>query len=269
MQLLIRRSGNWSLINLLKWLIFRILFIILLQTGLSLTGGNVSIYLPTLYHLMKHKTIIAVRNSITLKVAGEDNSEKSDHLQEVNLIVENVKRVVVKQRAFDQVVINAVFKDINSLQLEEKSFASCWGSVWLFNIDSKSHIQSAFSSSEIVVWKDFSGSYASHARPKVTPRQRFALLYEVSSKLNDLGKFIYNKFLLELKFIIYLIRYHYICHPGAVGSYCPHVDYLNGHRRVQEKWIGSRSQTAPVRQFIRRFKFKIGCTSAAKKNPCH
>ena len=115
----------------------------------------------------------------------------------------------------------------------------------------------------------FSGSYASHARPKVTPRQRFALLYEVSSKLNDLGKFIYNKFLLELKFIIYLIRYHYIRHPGAVGSYCPHVDYLNGHRRVQEKWIGSRSQTAPVRQFIRRFKFKIGCTSAAKKNPCH
>lgn len=162
---------------------------------MSIKGCNnasVSLSLSSLYHEhnISRAISIEVRDSESFILQGDGDSNEDSptfhsELREVTLIVENVKKVFAKQKAFDQVVINAVFKNVGYLKLEEKSFASCWGTVWLFDVKNSSTVASTFSSSELVVWKENQFTY--HNRPEVTPRQKFTLLYNLSSQVQDMG----------------------------------------------------------------------------------
>ncbi len=158
------------------------------------SNASVSLSLSSLYneHKIPRAISIEVRDSESFFLKGDGDSNEDaqsmfhSELREVTLIVENVKMVSAKQKAFDQVVINAVFKNIGYLKLDEKSFASCWGTVWLFDVKNSSTLASTFSSSELVVyWKENQLTY--HNRPEVTPRQKFTLLYNLSSQVQDMG----------------------------------------------------------------------------------
>ncbi len=107
-------------------------------------------------------------------------------MREVYLMMNNVEKVTIQSNTFDQIVINAVFRNIKELELSDKSFLSCWGSVWLFNVvvlKNSSH-SNPFSSSDLVV---HNGVFTVNERPKVTPRLKFSQIYEVSAKVYDLG----------------------------------------------------------------------------------
>ena len=108
-------------------------------------------------------------------------------MREVNLFIENVTSVTIHYKTFDQLVINVVFRNIKILTLEEKSFSSCWGTVWFFNSPTTSSIKS-FSNSDLIVYKSES-SFTIHTRPDVTPRQKLYQVYKILNKVNDLGVF--------------------------------------------------------------------------------
>ncbi len=151
---------------------------------------DATVNLPGLYNTSNSKSLITVRNSVdvTLVNKWKDMPEhnKSKEMREVYLTMNNVNSVNIQTNTFDQLVINAVFRNIPKLELLDKSFLSCWGSVWLFNTTTSPNPSlNAFSSSDLVVHNGV--SFTVYARPKVTPRLKFTQIYEVSAKVYDLG----------------------------------------------------------------------------------
>lgn len=157
-------------------------------------------------------------------------------MREVYLMMNNVEKVTIQSNTFDQIVINAVFRDIKELELSDKSFLSCWGSVWLFKdvgLKNSPHSK-AFSSSDLVV---HNGTlFTVYERPKVTPRLKFSQIYEVSAKVYDLGIsletliFILKQIpLQQIKIIqfFYSDRNHHLRRAGADRSRHPDVNLLD------------------------------------------
>lgn len=153
--------------------------------------------LADLYHLSKSsRNLIEIRDSADVTLANDEkNIFTLDEMREVNLFIENVTSVTIHYKTFEQLVINAVFRNIKILTLEEKSFSSCWGTVWFFNSPTKSSIKS-FSSSDLIVYKSES-SFTIHTRPDVTPRQKLYQVYKILNKVNDLGVFKNLRFFLN------------------------------------------------------------------------
>lgn len=149
---------------------------------------NATVNLPGLYNASNSKSLITVRDSTDITLVNDwrdvPGNNTSKEMREVNLMINKVTTVSIQSNTFDQIVINVVFRDITDLKLSEKSFLSCWGSVWLFNVKSVSH-QKAFSSSDLIFRDD--DSFTIYERPKVTPRLKFSQIYEVSAKVYDLG----------------------------------------------------------------------------------
>jgi hypothetical protein len=167
---------------------------------------NATVNLPGLYSTSNSKSLITVRDSknITLVNNWKDISgyNASKEMREVNLMMDKGTTVTIQSNTFDQIVITAVFRGITDLQLSEKSFLSCWGSVWLFNVKpaAKTLPQSAFSSSDLIV-RD-GDSLTIYARPKVTPRLKFSQIYEVSAKVYDLGISLETIIFIQTNFLI-------------------------------------------------------------------
>nr|CAH0111554.1 unnamed protein product [Daphnia galeata] len=163
------------------------------QTGLILLMNceKAIVNLADLYHLSKSsRNLIEIRDSADVTLANDEkNIFTLDEMREVNLFIENVTSVRIHYKTFEQLVINAVFRNIKILTLEEKSFSSCWGTVWFFNSPTKSSIKS-FSSSDLIVYKSES-SFTIHTRPDVTPRQKLYQVYKILNKVNDLEITIY------------------------------------------------------------------------------
>lgn len=127
-------------------------------------------------------------------------------LKEVTLLVEDVKTVNISSKAFNQLVVGAVFKNIRNLNLEEKSFYSCWGTVWFFNVSSGNTTEfvrstyGVFSSSDIVQLNDLNPSetkFKVHRRPKLTPLQKATTIYSVLNRVEDMGISPYMRFSLH------------------------------------------------------------------------
>jgi Na+-transporting NADH:ubiquinone oxidoreductase subunit NqrF len=161
--------------------------------------------LPGLYSTSNSKSLITVRDSknITLVNNWKDISgyNASKEMREVNLMMDKGTTVTIQSNTFDQIVITAVFRGITDLQLSEKSFLSCWGSVWLFNVvvlKNSSH-SNPFSSSDLVV---HNGVFTVNERPKVTPRLKFSQIYEVSAKVYDLGISLETIIFIQTNFLI-------------------------------------------------------------------
>ena len=162
------------------------------QTGLILLRNceKAIVNLADLYHLSKSsRNLIEIRDSADVTLANDEkNIFTLDEMREVNLFIENVTSVTIHYKTFDQLVINVVFRNIKILTLEEKSFSSCWGTVWFFNSPTTSSIKS-FSNSDLIVYKSES-SFTIHTRPDVTPRQKLYQVYKILNKVNDLGVFL-------------------------------------------------------------------------------
>lgn len=147
--------------------------------------------LPELYHLSKTgRSLIEIRDSENVTLENMEKNSMIDEMRpvrmrEVSLLLENVTRVTIKNKTFDQLVINAAFNNVKNLILEEKCFSSCWGTVWLFNSPTNTS-PGPFSSSDIVVYKS-DATFSIHGRPELTPRQKLHQVYKISDKLDDLG----------------------------------------------------------------------------------
>jgi hypothetical protein len=150
---------------------------------------DATVNLPGLYNASNSRSLITVRDStsVTLHNVWRDvpGNNTSKEMREVYLMMNNVEKVTIQSNTFDQIVINAVFRDIKELELSEKSFLSCWGSFWLFNVSKNSSSSNAFTSSDLVVHNGF--AFKVYPRPNVTPRLKFSQIYEVSAKVYDLG----------------------------------------------------------------------------------
>jgi hypothetical protein len=151
---------------------------------------DATVNLPGLYNASNSRSLITVRNSTSVTLLNDwrdlPGNNTSKEMREVYLMMNNVEKVTIQSNTFDQIVINAVFRNIKELELSDKSFLSCWGSVWLFNVvvlKNSSH-SNPFSSSDLVV---HNGVFTVNERPKVTPRLKFSQIYEVSAKVYDLG----------------------------------------------------------------------------------
>ncbi|EFX89794.1 hypothetical protein DAPPUDRAFT_94656 [Daphnia pulex] len=204
---------------------------------------NAIVNLPGLYNASNSKSLITIRDStsVTLLNKWKDvpGNNTSKEMREVYLMMNNVEKVTIKPNTFDQLVINAVFREIKELELSDKSFLSCWGSVWLFNVvvPNNSLNSNAFSSSDLVVHNGV--SFTVNARPKVTPRLKFSQIYEVSAKVYDLGiallKHLFSQHLKQIPlqkiklihFFFYSDRNHHLCRAGADRSRHPDVNLLN------------------------------------------
>ena len=179
---------------------FRFVFSLSKQTIILLQNCEEGSYLDLarIYELTNSKSAIAIRNSaeISLYLNYSAREIMLFQMRQVHLIVENVVKVTIHEKTFDQVVVNAVFRNIKNLNLREKSFGSCWGAVWLFNVpDMKPMMANAFSSSDMVVYRDSLSAtdnpFTTHARPELTPLQKFNQVYHISAKVADLGLYFY------------------------------------------------------------------------------
>lgn len=162
------------------------------QTGLLLTNckkEDLKLDVSKLYRLTPFKNMIAISNSTGIILYNDEDDLVLNDIREVSLIVSNVKQVKIYEKTFDRIVINIVFHNILNLSFAERSFTSCWGTAWIFNNSVPVSIQPAFSSSDMVVYKDTGSSFTIHARPRVTPRQRIKLVYQLAAEVNDLSMY--------------------------------------------------------------------------------
>jgi len=93
-------------------------------------------------------------------------------LSEVQHIsIENISTVVFRREAFTQIIVNVMINQVNNIVMEERSFSSCWGSVWIVNHGTHKNINgNAMSSSDMMLWQD--DQFKSHPRPESTPFQK-------------------------------------------------------------------------------------------------
>lgn len=126
----------------------------------------------------------------------ESEEMDEDLMNEITLFVQGGTGLMLKSNAFNQIIINAVFKDVKNLQLSDKSFAGCWGNIWFINLTDDSNSSNiipattSFSSSDITVWN--SKKFTRHIRPTLTPLQKFKSTLGIADKIHEIGTlFIY------------------------------------------------------------------------------
>lgn len=178
------------------------------QTGLLLTNckkEDLKLDVSKLYRLTPFKNMIAISNSTGIILYNDEDDLVLNDIREVSLIVSNVKQLKIYEKTFDRIVINIVFHNILNLSFAERSFTSCWGTAWILNNSVPVSIQPAFSSSDMVVYKDTGSSFTIHARPGVTPRQRINLVYQLAAEVNDLKITIYAVLALLVAIVLTLI----------------------------------------------------------------
>lgn len=144
---------------------------------------------------MKSELLLTIKSFSDISLASEE-SENITKMREINLVVQDGNGLTVIPNTFNEIVINAHFKNVSYLKLYDKSFASCWGNVWLINTSlSSSSGVNPFSSSDMNVWNDTSQEWNRHKRPKVTPLQRLRLTYDIVNKIEEIGIIVFVQFI--------------------------------------------------------------------------
>ncbi|KAI9557487.1 hypothetical protein GHT06_017315 [Daphnia sinensis] len=202
-------------------------------TGLVLTNcmkEKLKVDVSKLYRLTPLKHMIAIRNSTGIILYNDEDDLVLNDMREVSLIVSNVTKLTINEKTFDRIVINVVFDNVPKLNLAERSFSSCWGTAWILKHSVPASIQSAFSSSDMVVYKDTDSSYIIHARPRATPRQRIKLVYQLAAEVNDLKITIYAVLALLGAIVLTLIGLTIvvarIASPTTTSSFVPLPDVV-------------------------------------------
>lgn len=131
--------------------------------------------------------MIAIRDSAGINLCNDEDETVVNDMREVSLILSDITHVHIGRKAFDQVIVNIVFHNVKNFNLTERSFSSCWGTAWIVNSSITGSTMGVFSSNDMVVYKDTDSPFIIHSRPKVTPRQKFKLVYHLAAKLDDLG----------------------------------------------------------------------------------
>lgn len=87
--------------------------------------------------------------------------------------IENISTVIIEKEAFVQTIVNVMINRVNNIEMQERSFSSCWGSVWMVN-GNLTHINgNAMSSSDMMLWQN--NHFKPHPRPESTPFQKVVI----------------------------------------------------------------------------------------------
>ena len=110
---------------------------------------------------------------------------------EIRVLIDNVDSVTIEASAFSEVIVNVVIQGAKVLTVRDQSFASCWGTVWIFNSVDDGVAINAATSSDLVMWRKVGTEedFKAHVRPKTTPLQKFQGAMDLALRLDRLGEY--------------------------------------------------------------------------------